>query len=291
MSVASQTHATSTDGKVARSSMTPLWVISLFVSLSEIVAGLAVTRAEGGVQVALTGFVVIFPILVAAAFFAILWKKPYVFYPPTDFGGSTNVSEYVQALAGLSPAQAAESQRQLAKSTSESTATSEGGSSEAESPEAKRRAEMSGTITKYFAFKQMRYSDVSNPDTRAVFNLGSMQGFNLFDGVPGITFFGFFWDLDPAEIVARVRFLLNNIDLANGRISEQADSAQRDAAQRILDQLHIEVLVPENAPVVQIKSKIEEFRPEGSNVDVAVLQPSEVERIVRREYENMGVQP
>lgn len=291
MSIASQTSATSGGGKAARSSMTPLWVISLFVSLSEIMTSLAVTRAEGGVQVALTVFVVVFPILVAAAFFTILWKKPYVFYPPTEFGASTNVSEYVQALAGLSPTQAAESQRQLAKSSSESSATSGASPSEPESPEARQRAELAETITKYFAFKRMRYSDVSNPDTRALFNLGSMQEFNLFDGVPGITFFGFFWDLDPAEIVARVRFLLNNIDLANRRISEQADSAQRDAAQRILDQLHIEVLAAEDADVAQITSKIEEFRPEGCDVDVAVLKPSEVERIVLSEYENMGIEP
>lgn len=291
MNVGDQTHATSADGKPSRSAMTPLWVISLFVSLCEVVAGLAVIRAEGGVQVTLTIFVVAFPILVASAFFAILWKKPYVFYPPTEFGSSTNVSEYVQAFAGLSPAQAAESQRQLAKSSSETTSTSEIGPSEPDSAEAKRRADLARTVTKYFAFKRMRYSDVSNPDTRAVFNLGAMQGFNLFDGVPGITFFGYFGDLDPAEIVARVRFLMNNIDLASRRVQEQADSAQREMVQRILDQLHIEVLVPENAPVEQIKSKIEEYRPEWSIVDVTVLKPSEVQSKVQSEYESMGVQP
>ena len=36
--------------------MTPLWVISLFVSLTEVVAGIAVTQASGGVEVALTAF-------------------------------------------------------------------------------------------------------------------------------------------------------------------------------------------------------------------------------------------
>jgi hypothetical protein len=191
----------------------------------------------------------------------------------------------------LSPAQAAESQRQLAKSSSEATSTSDDARSETDSEEAKRRAELAGIVTKYFAFKRMRYSDVSNPDTRAVFNLGSMQGFNLFDGVSGITFFGFFWDLEPTEIVARVRFLMNNIDLANRRVQEQPDSAQREMVQRILDQLHIEVLVPEAAPVEQIKSKIEEYREEWSIVDVAVLKPSEIHSKVRSEYENMGVRP
>ena len=65
---------------------------------------------------------------------------------------------------------------------------------------------------KYFAFKRMRYSDVSDATSRAVFNLGAVHGFNLFDGVPGITFFGYFPDLDPAEVVARVRFLLQSTE-------------------------------------------------------------------------------
>ena len=78
--------------------MTPLWVISLFVSLSEVVTGIAVTQATGGIQVALTAFVVVFPILVATAFFAILWARPWVFYSPTEFGTQTDVTQYVDAM-------------------------------------------------------------------------------------------------------------------------------------------------------------------------------------------------
>lgn len=269
--------------------MTPLWVISLFVSLSEVVAGLAVTQAQGGVQITLTVFVVVFPVLVAAAFFAILWKKPYVFYPPTEFGGATNVSEYVQALAGLSPTQAAERQRQLIGGTPDHPKGPELKLPEQETPEAKARAELASSVLKFFAFKRMRYSDVSDATTRAVFNLGAYQGFNLFDGVPGIAFFGYFPDLDAAEIVARVRFLLNNIDLSYRRVLEHQDPAQRDAALRILDQLHIEVLVPEDAPLDEIKAKIEQHRPEKSTVQVSVYKPSEVERVVQVEYESMGL--
>jgi hypothetical protein len=78
--------------------MTPLWVISIFVSLSEVVTGIAVTQATGGVQVALTAFVIAFPIAVAAAFFGILYSRPYVFYPPSEFGGATQVEQYVKAM-------------------------------------------------------------------------------------------------------------------------------------------------------------------------------------------------
>ena len=78
--------------------MTPLWIIALFVSLSETVLGVAVTQTTGGIQVALTTFVIGFPVLVAAAFFAILWDRPYVLYPPTEYGGGTDVTGFVEAM-------------------------------------------------------------------------------------------------------------------------------------------------------------------------------------------------
>lgn len=78
--------------------MTPLWVISLFVSLSETVTTIAVTQATGNIKVALTSFVIVFPVLVGSAFFAILWARPYVLYPPTEFGGQTDVTKFVDAM-------------------------------------------------------------------------------------------------------------------------------------------------------------------------------------------------
>lgn len=272
-----------------RSSMTPLWVISVFVSLSEVVAGLAVTQAQGNVQVTLTIFVVTFPVLVAAAFFTILWKKAYVFYPPTEFGAGTNVSEYVRALGGLSATQAAERQRQLFGDRTEESAHPDSMPTKEQTHQDIAHTELAANVIKYFGFKRMRYSDVTEPTTRAVFNLGAQQGFNLFDGVQGIAFFGFFPNLEPVEIVARVRLLLNNIDVANRRVQNNKDSAQRHAALRILEQLYVEVLVPEDAPVEEIRSKIEPYRAETSAIKVSVYKPSEIERVVRREYESMGL--
>jgi hypothetical protein len=51
----SQANQASPESKPRRSSVTPLWVLSLFVSLCEVVAGLAVTQAQGGVQTNLYG--------------------------------------------------------------------------------------------------------------------------------------------------------------------------------------------------------------------------------------------
>src|SRR4051794_33039024 len=52
--------------------LTPLSIIALFLTFSETVLGIAVTQTSGSIQVALTCFVTSFPVLVAAAFFAIL---------------------------------------------------------------------------------------------------------------------------------------------------------------------------------------------------------------------------
>jgi hypothetical protein len=78
--------------------MTPLWIIALFLSLTETVLGVAVTQTNGGIQIALTAFVIGFPSLVAGAFFLILWKKPYVLYAPIEYGRETDVMRFVEAM-------------------------------------------------------------------------------------------------------------------------------------------------------------------------------------------------
>jgi hypothetical protein len=77
--------------------LTPLSIISLFLTLSETVLGIAVSQTAGGVQVALTVFVMTFPVLVAAAFFLILWDRPYVFYAPSEYG-QVDFERYIGAL-------------------------------------------------------------------------------------------------------------------------------------------------------------------------------------------------
>ena len=64
-------------------------------------------------------------------------------------------------------------------------------------------------VFKYMSFRGLRYTDVQQPDSRAIFQLGSMHGFNLFDGIDEIVFFGYFLEEEVREIVVRVKFLLN----------------------------------------------------------------------------------
>lgn len=65
--------------------LNPLWLIFLFFTFTEVVLGVSAYRAQAGVQVALTVFVIAFPVLVSSAFFAILWFRPTHFYAPRDY--------------------------------------------------------------------------------------------------------------------------------------------------------------------------------------------------------------
>jgi len=77
--------------------ISPLWVITAFLTFTEVIAGIAITKATGGVQIALTAFVVAFPLLVSTAFFVILWHRPFVLYPPSDYSG-VDVGRFVDAM-------------------------------------------------------------------------------------------------------------------------------------------------------------------------------------------------
>jgi hypothetical protein len=76
--------------------LSPLWIVSLFLSLTEVVLGFAVTRTDGWVQGLLAIFVVAFGLGVAAAFFYVLWHKPRHFY----YAGDCGRKEFISAIRG-----------------------------------------------------------------------------------------------------------------------------------------------------------------------------------------------
>ena len=78
--------------------LTPLWIIALFVSLSEVVLGIGAIKTSGSIQIALTCFVIGFPLIVACAFFAILWFKPFVLYSPKEYGKNVDIKQFVDAI-------------------------------------------------------------------------------------------------------------------------------------------------------------------------------------------------
>ncbi len=73
----------------------PLWVISMFFIFTEVVLGIAVFNTEGGIQVALTWFVILFPIVNAGIFYWILVNKPQNFYPPEAY---SNDESFLKAM-------------------------------------------------------------------------------------------------------------------------------------------------------------------------------------------------
>ncbi len=84
--------------------ITPLWIIAALVALTEMALSYALTQTTGGVQVALTVFVIVFALLVTGVFFAILWNRPFVFYPPSEYG-NVDPKSFIDAIKeSVSPA-------------------------------------------------------------------------------------------------------------------------------------------------------------------------------------------
>jgi hypothetical protein len=80
---------------------TPLKLISAFVGVIDTVITVGITQTAGGVQIALTAFVVGFTSLVAFGFFFLLWHKPEVLLTQPTFKSAAEGAEYIAALRGI----------------------------------------------------------------------------------------------------------------------------------------------------------------------------------------------
>lgn len=78
--------------------LNPLWIIALFLGLSETTVGVAAATSDGWVQGLLAVFAVSFPVLVSTVFFFILWQRPEVLYAPGDFPEHVPISTYVDGM-------------------------------------------------------------------------------------------------------------------------------------------------------------------------------------------------
>ena len=79
--------------QIKKTTHTPLRIISRFLSFVEIVLGYAVSNTYGGIQIALTIFLIAFSILIATMFFIMLWHKPLNLYAPSDFPNPNHYKE------------------------------------------------------------------------------------------------------------------------------------------------------------------------------------------------------
>lgn len=78
--------------------LNPIWLIALFVGLTEVTTSVAATQSSGWTQGTFTVFSVIFPVGVASVFFLMLWRKPAALYAPGDYTEPTSVSVFAAAL-------------------------------------------------------------------------------------------------------------------------------------------------------------------------------------------------
>ena len=163
----------------------------------------------------------------------------------------------------------------------------DGGPEEGSPPEEDKAGDDRDTLFQvifdYFSFKGMRYTDVSQVDWRAMFNLGAPQGFNLFDGIYKITFFGLFDTLDTGQILARAKFLINNINIAWARIEA---NPQMTEALQLMSQISIEVVIPESVDVESVKSRFDGLS-NLRKIPITVHHPSDIQKNVKSEYENL----
>src|SRR5688500_3008350 len=68
--------------------LSPIWIVSLFLSVTEVVLGFAVINTAGWVQGLLASFMVVFGLGVAAAFLYVLWHRPKHFDYAADNGAN-----------------------------------------------------------------------------------------------------------------------------------------------------------------------------------------------------------
>ena len=82
-----------------KAAQSPLSIVAVFVGLVE--AGLAYTVgvSSGWLQISILLFMGLFAISIAVTFFVFLWKRNWVFYPPSEFY-DVSVGGYVRAMRG-----------------------------------------------------------------------------------------------------------------------------------------------------------------------------------------------
>jgi hypothetical protein len=77
----------------------PLWIIALFIALSETTTGVAAIVTEGAIALIFTIFAVTFPLVVLSVFIWLLLNHPGNLYSPWQYPQGTSIEGYVAALS------------------------------------------------------------------------------------------------------------------------------------------------------------------------------------------------
>ena len=83
---------------VAPRAASPLWIIALFIALTQSMAGIAAIATDGTTRMIFAIFAVTFPVVVLALFVWLLLRHPANLYSPGQYTAETTIETYVRAL-------------------------------------------------------------------------------------------------------------------------------------------------------------------------------------------------
>lgn len=81
--------------------ITPLWIIAIFLLMNEVIVTGALVLTSGNIQLILTIFACIFPILISGMFFIVLWFKSYAFYSPKEYPNLKDAPSFINSVRGV----------------------------------------------------------------------------------------------------------------------------------------------------------------------------------------------
>jgi hypothetical protein len=81
------------------SNPSPLWIIALFIALSEAMAGIAAIATSGTTRLIFAIFAVAFPLLVLTIFVWLLLAHPANLYSPQQYTANTTIQKYAEVLS------------------------------------------------------------------------------------------------------------------------------------------------------------------------------------------------
>jgi hypothetical protein len=83
----------------APSTASPLWIIALFIALSEAMAAIAAIATDGLTRLIFACFASLFPLIVLTVFIWMLLKHPGNLYSPAQYTEQTKIEDFVQVLS------------------------------------------------------------------------------------------------------------------------------------------------------------------------------------------------
>jgi len=174
---------------------TPLTVFTALIALTEAILTIGVINTSGGIQQVLTVFFVIFTPVIFGGFISILWKKPYVLYPPSEYGSQPTVETFVETIRRaevVKVAQKIEARQdisEIVKSEFNSALNDLGVALSSAPPE---RSEQSWLVLEHAAtlvLMGLNKADVHNPAVEKTFELFLKAADEIADVSPAAPFF------------------------------------------------------------------------------------------------------